>query len=529
MTSADATRGRNEAYDHGDGSPPERQRRKLLLPVLAAMLALVIFLSDTLSPIGFAVAVLYGIVVLMSATFFNRKGVILIALGCAILTISSYAIEHSGDPREGPMLRALISLAALTVTTFLALKNQTANQVLAASEQRYRTIFQSTAVATWEEDYSTLAAALDALSRQGVVDIEAYLAGKPHIIMTCVKLIRTLDVNEAAIRMVDADSKEQLLSSLPSIFFYESLPMLKRLLVAIATRQDAFEGETRIRTFRGEKRAVLVAARFPPGPNRFSRVLVSVMDITERNKVQHALEEARAELAHISRVTMLGELTASIAHEVNQPLTAVVSNGEACLRWLNRPVPDLAEARANVEQIVAQGRRASDVVRRLRALSKNSNAQRMPVDINEVIGEATSLVERELREHGVSLRLELEAGLPEVLVDRIQLQQVIINLLINAMHAMETAEAREVRIASRTFSAESIGISVIDCGTGLSEDAMSRVFTAFYTTKPQGMGIGLSICKSIVEAHSGRIWVEQNEGPGATFHLSLPVQQGAVS
>jgi two-component system, LuxR family, sensor kinase FixL len=293
----------------------------------------------------------------------------------------------------------------------------------------------------------------------------------------------------------------------------------------VADVQPTFEGETWIRTFRGEKRSVLMAARFPPGPRRFDRVLVNVIDVTERNRVQRALEETRAELAHISRVTMLGELTASIAHEVSQPLAAVVSNGEAGLRWLDRPAPDLAEVRANIEEIVAQGRRAGDVVRRLRALSKNGASQRTRLDINEVIEEAVSLVERELREQGVSLRLDLEPNLPELSVDRIQLQQVIINLLINAMHAMATMDVREVCVSSRLPCAGKVEISVRDCGIGFDEDAMSRLFTAFYSTKPQGMGMGLSICRSIVEAHGGRIRAEPNEGPGATFKLSLPTER----
>jgi len=527
MVWADSTSERRAARGRADEAARGGNGRKLLLSALAAALALAIFLVDTFSPVGIAVAVLYGIVVLIAATFCDRRGVILIAIGCAVLTVASYALDHAHDPAKAPLLRCLVSLAALTITTFLAVKNQTANLVLAASEQRYRTIFQSTAVAIWEEDYSAAAATLDGLARRGI-DVETYLTDNPRFILTCMRLVRTLDVNDAAIRLAGAHSKEQLIASLPNVFTAESFPMLKRLLLAVADSRDVFEGETRIRTFPGEMRSVLVAARFPPGPHRFDRVLVSVMDITERNKVQRALEEARAELAHISRVTMLGELTASIAHEVNQPLAAVVSNGEAGMRWLDRPVPDLAEARANVEQIIVQGRRAAEVVQRLRALSKNSAPQRAPLDMNEIIEEAVSLVDRELREQGVSLRLELEPGLPQVSVDRIQLQQVIINLLINAMHAMTTADVRDVCVASRSPSMGLVEISVSDCGVGLSEEAISRLFTAFYTTKLQGMGMGLSICRSIVEAHGGRIRAERNEGPGATFHLSLPAHKRTV-
>jgi signal transduction histidine kinase len=221
-------------------------------------------------------------------------------------------------------------------------------------------------------------------------------------------------------------------------------------------------------------------------------------------------------------VITLGELTASIGHEVNQPLSAVVTNGEACLRWLDRPVPELAEVRACVEQIVTQGRRAGDVVQRLRALSKNGEPQRARLSINDVIGEAVTLVERELDEHAISWKLKLEPGLPEVSGDRVQLQQVIINLVVNAVHAMEPAAVREMCVESLRSPAGLVHISVSDCGVGLDHENPSRLFMAFFTTKPQGMGMGLSICRSIVESHGGRIWAEQNEGPGATFHLTLP-------
>ncbi len=524
MTSADSTSHTSVLRSPAAQRAYPYDYRKLLFPVLAAVLALAIFLFDTFGPIEFAVAVLYGVVVLTAANFCDRRGIILVAVGCALLTVIAYGIEHASSVKEGSLLRFLISLAALTVTTFLTLKNQTATQVLAASERRYRTMFESTAIAMWEKDYSAVAAALEALKRRGVADMEGYLAGNPQAILACTQLGKTLDINEAAVRLFEADNKQHLMAALPDVFAPQVLPLLKKLLLAIADGRDIFEGEAHVRTLRGKKRAVLVAARFPPGPRRFANVLVSVMDITERTKAERALEKARAELAHIARVTMLGELTASIAHEVRQPLAAVVSSGEASLRWLDRPVPELAEVRSNIEQIIGQGRRASDVVGRLRALSKKTDPQRMPLNINEIVEEAAGLVDGELRERGVSLKLDLDIDLPNVSVDRIQLQQVIINLLINAMHAMATVDVREVCVASRIEACGRVVISVSDCGIGLSDEAMSRLFTAFYTTKPQGMGMGLSICRSIVEAHGGRIWAAQNDGPGATFHLSLPAQ-----
>jgi signal transduction histidine kinase len=481
-----------------------------------------VFLFDTFSAVEIAVAVLYVIVILMCVSFLERRGVALVAIGCALLTVLSYGIAHAHEEPGASLLRCLVSLAAIAITTVLVLKNQTATLVLSASERRYRTIFQSTAVAIWEEDYSKVAKAIDGLAGHGVPHLEAYIQEHPEFVQRCIALVRTIDVNDAAVRLVDAKGKRQLMASLQYIVMPESLAMVRGLILALAEGKGSFESEGQIQTFSGEKRSVLVAATFSPVPDRNDHVFVSVVDITERSRAERALQQARAELAYVSRVITLGELTASIAHEVNQPLSAVVTNGEACLRWLDRPVPDLAEARACIEQVVAQGRRAGDVVKHLRALSKNGDPQRTRLSVNDVIGEAVTLVERELDEHGITWKLKLEPRLPEISGDRVQLQQVIINLVVNAMHAMEPAIVRELSVESLRSPAGFVQISVRDCGVGLDDNALSRLFMAFFTTKPQGMGMGLSICRSIVESHGGRIWAERNEGPGATFHLTLP-------
>jgi PAS domain S-box-containing protein len=256
-----------------------------------------------------------------------------------------------------------------------------------------------------------------------------------------------------------------------------------------------------------------------------------VEDITERKRAEEALRQTQGALAHLSRVMTVGELTASIAHEVNQPLAGVVTNGNACLRWLDRQVPDLEEARAAVERIIRDGHRASEVIRRIRALSKKTDPQTALLAINDVIHEVIALVQSEVRKHRVALWTDLSSALPLVLGDRIQLQQVILNLLFYGIEAMQavTDRVRELQIRSYRHASDAVGVMVRDVGIGLDPEQMARLFDAFFTTKPGGMGIGLSISRTIIEAHGGRLWATANDGHGATFQFVLPADSERVS
>jgi C4-dicarboxylate-specific signal transduction histidine kinase len=230
-------------------------------------------------------------------------------------------------------------------------------------------------------------------------------------------------------------------------------------------------------------------------------------------------------LAQVNRVTMMGELTASIAHEVNQPLAGVVANAEAGLRWLNRGTPDLDAARRSLEWVIDDGNRASEVIRRVRALANKSDIEKVPLDVNDVLKEVIALVQRELISHRVSLQMEFAPALPMILGDRVQLQQVIINLVMNAIEAMQsvTDRSRELVIRSRQDETQQVLVSVTDYGAGISAEDADRLFNPFFTTKSSGMGMGLSICRSIVDAHDGRLSATANLPHGATFQLLLPV------
>jgi signal transduction histidine kinase len=239
---------------------------------------------------------------------------------------------------------------------------------------------------------------------------------------------------------------------------------------------------------------------------------------------EQRLLDAQMELARVTGVTTLGELTASIAHEVNQPLAAVVANAEACLRWLDRATPDLAAARRSVEWVIDDCNRASEVIRRVRALANKTGIEKVPLDVNDVVRETIGLMQREVLSHRVSLRTELAPALPTILGDQVQLQQVIINLVMNGIEAMQsvTGRPRELLIRSRQDEKQLVLVSVTDCGVGISAENADRLFNAFFTTKSGGMGMGLSICRSIMEAHDGRLWATANIPQGATFQFTLP-------
>jgi C4-dicarboxylate-specific signal transduction histidine kinase len=251
----------------------------------------------------------------------------------------------------------------------------------------------------------------------------------------------------------------------------------------------------------------------------------AVMDVSDRKRAEEALRQARADLAHVNRATTMGELTASLAHEVNQPIAAAVTNANTCLRWLARDHPDVEEARAAAMRIVKDGTRAADIVSRIRLLFKKGEPQRELVDVNEVIQEMIVLLRGEATRYFISVRAELAADLPQVTGDRVQFQQVLMNLMINGIDAMKDLDGtRELSIKSQPAEKEQLLVSVSDTGVGLPPRQADQIFNAFFTTKPHGTGMGLRISRSIVESHGGRLWAVDNSPRGASFCFTLPTK-----
>jgi PAS domain S-box-containing protein len=252
------------------------------------------------------------------------------------------------------------------------------------------------------------------------------------------------------------------------------------------------------------------------------------IDVEDRKVAESALHTAQTALAHASRVATLGEISATIAHEVNQPLGAIVANGQACLRFLQRETPDLNDVRGAIEWIVKDGNRAGDLIRRVRGLLKKADTYKLPLDVNEAINEVVALLHSEFNVKRVTLRLDLAPAIPQVIADRIQLQQVIINLVMNGIDAMQTVKDRPHALLIRSCINETgqVVVAVSDSGIGISGDISGHVFDAFFSTKPGGLGMGLSICRSIIEDHGGRLWPTENrKEPGATFQFALPGHQ----
>jgi PAS domain S-box-containing protein len=304
----------------------------------------------------------------------------------------------------------------------------------------------------------------------------------------------------------------------------EDVDIVRRTIDRAARAGEDYEHEYRLLMPDGTVKHVRVAA----GPLRDSRSIEfvgAVMDVTERKHAEEALRKAQAELAHVARVMTMGEFAASIAHEISQPLGAIVTNGDACERWLAGAAPNVEQARESVGLIVSDANRAADIVKRIRALVKKADTEKVPLSINDAIREVIALTQGEARRIGVALRTELADDLPPVVGDRVQLQQVIINLVMNGSEAMSSVahRPRELLVRSRRDESDHVLVAVHDVGVGIEPDNLKRIFDAFYTTKPQGMGMGLAIARSIIESHGGRLWAVPNAGPGMTFQLALPV------
>jgi PAS domain S-box-containing protein len=475
------------------------------MSALLIALMFLIYAIDTLSPLDMAIAVMYVIVVLLSGGIWARRGVLLVTGACLLLTFLSYAQTHSDAFSEAASGRLLVGLLAIGVSCALVLRGQRATNELLARE--------------------------NALRRS-----EAFLAGTQRISKT-----GSFSMKAPGGEMYWSDEAARIYG-----YALDVTPTIERLLAHTAPEdrhlvQDAIdrtlrcEGEIdlrhRLRMPDGEIKYVHVLSRPSHTRDGECEYLGALTDVTAAVLAEQALHRSQVQLAHATRVTMLGELAASIAHEVNQPLAAISTNGEACLRWLNRPQPELDEARDTVTRMLEASARATGVIKRIRALARRSDPQYVELDLKAVLEESVDMVRRELNNHHVALMLGVAPDLPMVTGDRVQLQQVFINLLMNAVQAMHACPAGQAVLTVQVQRNEdgAVQVSVSDSGPGIAADAVPRLFEAFYSTKEDGMGMGLPICRSIIESHCGRIWAGQpapdSPAAGATILFTLPAHE----
>ncbi|MGE3650089.1 MAG: PAS domain S-box protein [Reyranellaceae bacterium] len=414
------------------------------------------------------------------------------------------------DRRDGTTMVGVIDITA----------RKQSERALLASEQRYHNLFRAMAVAFWEVDFTAVRALLQAWRKAGISDFRRHFSDNPDCIRDVMRATRIVDVNERAVVLFGRGIKEELLGSTEPLWPEESWPAYAEAIVSAIERKPSFSVETPLTRLDGTRFDAHFTVWYSAEDR--SHGLAGVIDITERVRAQAMLSQVQADFAHAARVSMLGELTASIAHEVNQPLAAIVTNGEAGLRWLARPEPDVAEVRELTKRVVSDARRAADIIARVRSMAARRTPQHAALSIDDVVREAITFLRHEAQSRGVTITHHPLDSAPPVLADRTQLQQVIVNLAVNAMQAM--SQSTERRLVLRTLrECNAVVCAVEDTGPGIPAADFSRLFESFFTTKEGGMGMGLPICRSIIEAHGGRITAANGVHGGARFTFSLPV------
>lgn len=398
-------------------------------------------------------------------------------------------------------------------------------EALRRSEHRYRNIFQAMSVAFWELDFFPVGDMLRDLRKAGVTDYADHFARHPEVVRAMMAATRVVDVNDQAVSLFGRGDKAEMLTSVEPYWPEASTHVFAASVMAAVAGLPNYATETKLRTIDGREIDALFTACFPPDTMNKGTLLIGVIDISERVRAQAVLAQVQSEFAHAARISMLGELTASIAHEVNQPLAAIATSAAAGKRWLGRPEPDLDEVRALIEAIAADAARAAGIIGRVRDMAMHRAPESALLSLNGLVEEALLFLRHELQEQGVTLSLDLAPDLPPVLADRTQLQQVVVNLAINAAQAMGQVEGvRDLRIATRRDGA-TVQVTVADRGPGISGQNLARLFDSFFTTKAGGMGMGLPICRSILETHGGAIAATNAPGGGAVFTVTLPAAE----
>ena len=405
-----------------------------------------------------------------------------------------------------------------------------AERELMKSEFKLRTLFEASAISFLQLDVSRQMPLFRALKAQGVTDLKAYIDEHPEFLQQSMDSVWITEANPSSLALYGAKTKAEILGPVTPYWIPGNCDTYIRSIEAGYKGESGYQAETKMRRLDGKVIDVLFTSASTATLRELGMVILTMVDITDWVADRNQRDNFRDELAHASRVSMLGELTASIAHEVNQPLAAIATNGETGLRWLNRQEPDLNKARDLMQRMVNDAYRAADIISRIRAMASHTKVERQLVDLNACTEESVLFLQHELRKQKIHLELDLAPDLPSLLADRTQLQQVLINIVVNAMQALTNKPNRALKttstihIQSLMADQNHLQLEISDNGPGIKPEHLPHIFDSFFTTKSTGMGMGLLICRSIIEALGGTIEAKNNEnGIGACFVLVLPL------
>ena len=486
----------------------------------AASLGATIFCLDAFAGIGGALALLYILVLLAIGDRATIAETLVAGSACAALTIAAFLLHHLPRPDDAATLPTGISLVAIGAATASLSRTRATAARLRASELRYRTSLDTLAIGVWETDFSAAAHAIAEARAHGVGDLRRYLTDNPKFVAYARDLVRITAANETALAML-AGQHSGFATRLSAILADDPAAFADCIL-AIDERRPIFQAETALRTAAGERIDVIVAFRLGVDAT-LSRVPASVLDITDRKRLEGQVRETREQLAQVQRASAVAALSASIAHELNQPLSALQSYADAAMRWADRDPPDIAENRVALAGVIESVRYARDVIRRVRRLVGGAPANLAPLDLNRLVKDNRALLRREAIDRGADITFVLAPHPAIVDGDAILLKQVLINLVINALQAMEPLSPAERRVTIEVrLSPHAAELLVADTGPGIPGPTGEAVFETFFTTKPDGMGLGLAICRAAMDSHGGTITLENGPAAGAVARLTLP-------
>jgi C4-dicarboxylate-specific signal transduction histidine kinase len=391
------------------------------------------------------------------------------------------------------------------------------------SAEEYRRLIHYLPVALWQVDTRGASAVYDKLKADGVTDIAAHLDAHPEFVEHAKDVVRVSAANRKAVSLLRGNSAADLVR--PVRYIFSATPDLaKRVMVAHFEGRRTYTEETKVAAFDGTLVEVLFTATYATRPQHLEPSLLTMIDIGERLTAEAQLRQLQADFTRAARISMLGELATSIAHEVTQPLTAIVTNAETSLRWLARDDVGIAKLKQLTTRTISNAHRARDIVQRIRGMAVKREPDCASLDLNEIVEEALLFVRHDIESWAIDLSVRRGAHLPRVTGDRIQLQQVVVNLLVNGVQAIAQSggTTRRIELGTGVDGDGMVVFCIRDTGPGIADDNLERIFDSFFTTKDMGMGIGLAICQSIVAAHGGRIAVSNHSDGGAQFRFSLP-------